>query len=127
MKGREIRRAPSADLLVCFPSRAHLTLMPKPICSPARPSETSKPRQNRHHHQQQRHHHSKKSSTRGVGIRASPLLWAKAKQMGSELIQISPVMMTKLMKSTRDIKKTMLASREEVTMRIQQPYFLNGS
>ncbi|PNT37067.1 hypothetical protein POPTR_005G166400v4 [Populus trichocarpa] len=85
MKGREIRRAPSADLLVCFPSRAHLTLMPKPICSPARPSETSKPRQNRHHHQQQRHHHLKKSSTRGVGIRASPLLWAKAKQMGSEV------------------------------------------
>ncbi|XP_058085736.1 uncharacterized protein LOC131233138 [Magnolia sinica] len=34
------------DLLVCFPSRAHLTLMPKPICSPSRPStEPSK----RHH------------------------------------------------------------------------------
>lgn len=25
-----------ADLLVCFPSRAHLALMPKPICSPSR-------------------------------------------------------------------------------------------
>ncbi|KAJ6398820.1 hypothetical protein OIU77_019565 [Salix suchowensis] len=85
MKGRQTKRAPSADLLVCFPSRAHLTLMPKPICSPARPSETSKPHQNRQHHQQQRQHHLKKSSTRGVGSRARPLLWAKPRQMGSEL------------------------------------------
>ncbi|KAG5222891.1 myotubularin-related protein [Salix suchowensis] len=72
MKGRQTKRAPSADLLVCFPSRAHLTLMPKPICSPARPSETSKPTRT-------------KSSTRGVGSRARPLLWAKPRQMGSEL------------------------------------------
>ncbi|CAK7347122.1 unnamed protein product [Dovyalis caffra] len=85
MKGRETKRAPSADLLVCFPSRAHLTLMPKPICSPARISEPSKPHQNRHLHQQQRRHHLKKSSTRGGGSRASPLFWTKTKQMGSEL------------------------------------------
>jgi len=85
MKGRESRRAPSADLLVCFPSRAHLTLMPKPICSPARPLEPSKPHQNRHHHRQQRPHHLKKSSPRGGGSRASPLLWTKTRQMDSEL------------------------------------------
>ncbi|KAJ4814031.1 nucleolar GTP-binding protein [Rhynchospora pubera] len=30
------------DLLVCFPSRAHLALMPKPICSPSRPAELPK-------------------------------------------------------------------------------------
>ncbi|PKU81155.1 uncharacterized protein LOC110112581 [Dendrobium catenatum] len=30
------------DLLVCFPSRAHLTLMPKPICSPSRPAHHTK-------------------------------------------------------------------------------------
>ncbi|KAJ6685546.1 hypothetical protein OIU79_015551 [Salix purpurea] len=85
MKGRETRRAPSADLLVCFPSRAHLTLMPKPLCSPARPSEPSKPHQNLHHHRQQRPHHLKKFSPRGGGSRASPLLWNKTKQMESEL------------------------------------------
>ncbi|XP_059461150.1 uncharacterized protein LOC132190242 [Corylus avellana] len=77
MKGREAKPAPSTDLLVCFPSRAHLTLMPKPICSPARPSEPNK----RHHH----HHHLKKPSSRGGGGQASPLLWAKTKPMGSDI------------------------------------------
>lgn len=77
MKGREGKAAPSADLLVCFPSRAHLTLMPRPICSPARHSEPSK----RHQHQ---HQHLKKSSTRNGG-QASPLLWAKTKPMGAEI------------------------------------------
>ncbi|KAK8580322.1 hypothetical protein V6N13_143435 [Hibiscus sabdariffa] len=79
MKGRETKGAPSADLLVCFPSRAHLTLMPpKHICSPARPSEPNK-----------RHHRLlKKSSTRnGAGGHASPLLWAKNKQMVSEITE----------------------------------------
>ena len=87
MKGREGKAAPSADLLVCFPSRAHLTLMPKPICSPARPSEPSK-RHQHHHHQHHHHHphHLKKSSTRNGGQgQASPLLWAKTKPMGSEI------------------------------------------
>ncbi|XP_021900823.1 uncharacterized protein LOC110816804 [Carica papaya] len=86
MKGREANRtAPSADLLVCFPSRAHLALMPKPICSPARPSE---PRKRHSHHPQRRHHHLKKLSTRTGGCgagQASPLLWAKNKQMSSEI------------------------------------------
>jgi hypothetical protein len=77
MKGREAKAAPSADLLVCFPSRAHLTLMPKPICSPARHSEPNK----RHHH----HHLMKKPSSRGGGGQASPLLWAKTKPMGSDI------------------------------------------
>ncbi|KAK7311616.1 hypothetical protein RJT34_09873 [Clitoria ternatea] len=81
MKGRDAKAqaAPSTDLLVCFPSRAHLTLMPKPICSPARPAEPNK----RHHNN---HHHRKKSFSRGGGGgHASPLLWAKPKSMGSEI------------------------------------------
>ncbi|KAL5559020.1 hypothetical protein UlMin_035231 [Ulmus minor] len=79
MKKREAKGAPSADLLVCFPSRAHLSLMPKPICSPARSSEPNK----RHHN----HHllHLRKSNTRN-GSHGSPLLWAKSKQMGSEMV-----------------------------------------
>lgn len=78
MKGtRRGKGPPSADLLVCFPSRAHLTLMPKPICSPARHSDSSK----RHHN-----HDLKKISTRigGVPAQSSPLLWAKSKN--SEII-----------------------------------------
>ncbi|VFQ94957.1 unnamed protein product [Cuscuta campestris] len=46
----------SKDLLVCLPSRSHLTLMPKgpkPICSPATLLQASK---RNHHH----HHHRKK-------------------------------------------------------------------
>ncbi|XP_010261270.1 PREDICTED: uncharacterized protein LOC104600126 [Nelumbo nucifera] len=78
MKGRENKTAPPADLLVCFPSRAHLTLMPKPICSPARPTESSK---RRHHH----HHHLTRSNRGG---QASPLLWAKNKQQaGTEIAE----------------------------------------
>ncbi|XP_057440197.1 uncharacterized protein LOC130732092 [Lotus japonicus] len=79
IRGREGKAAaPSTDLLVCFPARAHhLSLMPKPICSPARPSEPNK-----------RHHHRRKSSISrgggGGGAQASPLLWAKTKPMGSE-------------------------------------------
>lgn len=77
MKGREAKAGPSADLLVCFPSRAHLNLMPKPICSPGRASE-SKKRQRR----------LKKSSTRGgTAGQASPLLWAKPTSMGSEIAE----------------------------------------
>ncbi|KAE8727889.1 hypothetical protein F3Y22_tig00005246pilonHSYRG00005 [Hibiscus syriacus] len=84
MKGRETRGAPSADLLVCFPSRVQLTVMPpKHICSPARPSEP-----NKHHHH---YRLLKKSSTRkgggAGGGQASPLLWAKNKQMGSEITE----------------------------------------
>jgi hypothetical protein len=87
MKGRETKAAPSADLLVCFPSRAHLTLMPKPICSPARPSEPNKRHHNHNHH---RHNSLKKSSTRGGGGgggggQASPMLWSKTKPMDSEI------------------------------------------
>lgn len=87
MKGREAKGAPAADLLVCFPSRAHLSLMPKPICSPARSSEPNKRRHHHHHSHHHNHHlhHLKKSSTRGSTGQASPLLWAKTKPMGSEL------------------------------------------
>ncbi|OIT38167.1 PREDICTED: uncharacterized protein LOC109239784 [Nicotiana attenuata] len=64
MKGRKCKEVPSTDLLVCFPSRAHLTLMPSPAS---------------HHHQ----HHLKRCSTRGIGPaagQASPMLWAKSKR-----------------------------------------------
>ncbi|MCE3052431.1 hypothetical protein HAX54_052602 [Datura stramonium] len=59
MKGRKCKEAPSTDLLVCFPSRAHLTLMPSPAT---------------HHH-----HHLKRSNTRGIGPagQASPMLWKR--------------------------------------------------
>ncbi|KAJ9146420.1 hypothetical protein P3X46_028689 [Hevea brasiliensis] len=89
MKAREVNKgAPSADLLVCFPSRAHLALLPKPICSPARPAEPSKRHHNHRHNHQYHHHPLKKSSTRGGGGgQASPLLWAKNKQMGSEIAE----------------------------------------
>ncbi|CAL0319352.1 unnamed protein product [Lupinus luteus] len=79
IKGRETKAAPSTDLLVCFPSRAHLSLMPKPICSPARPSEPNK---------LGRHHRRKRSVSKGGGggQAASPILWAKStKSMGSEI------------------------------------------
>lgn len=44
MKGRERNKgAPPADLLVCFPTRSHLKLMPKPTtCSPSTPSQPTK-------------------------------------------------------------------------------------
>ncbi|KAF8411484.1 hypothetical protein HHK36_004036 [Tetracentron sinense] len=77
MKGREGKAAPPTDLLFCFPSRAHLNLLPKPICSPARPTEPSK----RHHH----HHHLTRSNNRSG--QASPVLWAKTKPMDSEIAE----------------------------------------
>ncbi|XP_039055565.1 uncharacterized protein LOC120198297 [Hibiscus syriacus] len=89
MKGRETKGVPSADLLVCLPSRARLTLMPKPICSPTRASES-----NKHHHNHQHYHRRllKKSSTiKGSGgcsgSRSSPLLWAKVKQIGPDITE----------------------------------------
>ncbi|XAR62170.1 hypothetical protein NMG60_11016822 [Bertholletia excelsa] len=78
MKGRESKGPPSADLLVCFPSRAHLTLMPKPLCSPARPPESAK-----RHHRPRHHHHLRNLSNRGG--QASPLLWAKPRAMGPDI------------------------------------------
>lgn len=74
---RKGKGPPSADLLVCFPSRAHLSLMPKPICSPVRPSDSIKRHQN---------HDLKKISTRigGGAAQSSPLLWSKSKN--SEII-----------------------------------------
>ncbi|KAL2242250.1 UNVERIFIED_CONTAM: hypothetical protein Sindi_0343000 [Sesamum indicum] len=91
MKGREGKGPPSADLLVCFPSRAHLSLMPKPICSPARPSEPST-RHHQHRQRQRQRHHMRKSSINrggggggGGGGHASPLLWAKSKNHNSDI------------------------------------------
>ncbi|OIV97896.1 hypothetical protein TanjilG_12653 [Lupinus angustifolius] len=81
IKGRETKAAPSTDLLVCFPSRAHLSLMPKPICSPARPSESKKLGHGRHH---------KRTFSKGGGSdqASSPLLWGKStKSMGSEIAE----------------------------------------
>ncbi|XP_023002876.1 uncharacterized protein LOC111496612 [Cucurbita maxima] len=56
--------APPSDLLVCFPARSPLTLLPKPICSPAKPASESHRR------------HQKKPTPVGAA-QASPLLWAK--------------------------------------------------
>jgi hypothetical protein len=48
MKGGRGSNSAATDLLVCFPSRAHLALMPpKAICSPSRPS-ASEPVKHRH-------------------------------------------------------------------------------
>ncbi|PKI73894.1 uncharacterized protein LOC116203798 [Punica granatum] len=78
MKGRETTKsAPSADLLLCFPSRANFTLRPKPICGPGMPLDTGNCRRS------EQRPHLKRSVTRGG--QASPLLWAKPKQMGSEI------------------------------------------
>lgn len=87
MKGKEtLKGAPSADLLVCFPSRAHLALMPKPICSPARPPlETNMSHRRRHGHHRCQGQQTKRPSTRPG--QASPLLWAKNKQMGPEMAE----------------------------------------
>ncbi|CAN6542723.1 unnamed protein product [Malus baccata var. baccata] len=85
MKRREAKGALSADLLVCFPSRTNLKLMPKPICSPAKPSEPNcrHPHHPHHHHQ---HQLVKKSSIGRSGLgHASPLMWAKTKSVGSEI------------------------------------------
>lgn len=89
MKGREGKGPPSTDLLVCFPSRAHLTLMPKPICSPARPPDPNKRQHHpaHHHHSNHNHHlHLKKSINRNkVAGHASPVLWAKTKAYSKEI------------------------------------------
>ncbi|KAJ4909123.1 hypothetical protein Rs2_03744 [Raphanus sativus] len=88
IKGRDGSRRSStssypADLLVCFPSRAHLALTPKTICSPARPSFST----NHHpHHRRQLSRLSSGGGGRGYG---SPALWAKqasGKRMSGEEI-----------------------------------------
>ncbi|XP_076909674.1 uncharacterized protein LOC143567030 [Bidens hawaiensis] len=64
MKRREVKKGPSStDLLVCFPTRSHLTMMPKMICSPSRLSSIT-------------------SHSRGGGDGG---LWSKRNPMGSEL------------------------------------------
>ncbi|KAI3686005.1 hypothetical protein L1987_79674 [Smallanthus sonchifolius] len=60
-------------LLVCFPTRSHLTMMPKMICSPSRLTSIT----NLNH----LHHHRGKSSGSGD----SGGLWSKKNPMGSEL------------------------------------------
>ncbi|KAL2893869.1 hypothetical protein RDABS01_009778 [Bienertia sinuspersici] len=82
IKARE-NKIQSTDLLVCFPSRAHLTLTPKPICSPSRPSEPNKrPNHNRH---------LKRINTRPSGGSSggpnSPLMWAKNNQIRQEVAE----------------------------------------
>lgn len=87
MKGREGKGPPPADLLVCFPTRrAHLSLMPKPICSPARPSDPAT-RHNHHRRHHSHHHNIIRNSTLVNKGHASPLLWAnnKTKSQNSDL------------------------------------------
>ncbi|KAL8130811.1 uncharacterized protein LOC141711484 [Apium graveolens] len=75
MKGRERNKgAPPADLLVCFPTRSHLKLMPKPTtCSPSRPSAPTK------RFLQYQHRHLKKSAAN------SSMLLLKNKHMESDM------------------------------------------
>ncbi|KAK1406757.1 hypothetical protein QVD17_38365 [Tagetes erecta] len=74
MKRREVKKGPSStDLLVCFPTRSHLTMMPKMICSPSRLSTITN-----HSHP---HHHRGKSGSGG----GDSGLWCKRNPMGSEL------------------------------------------
>ncbi|CAA7013350.1 unnamed protein product [Microthlaspi erraticum] len=88
IKGRDGNRGSSgysADLLVCFPSRAHLALTPKPICSPSRPSDASSINRRPHHRRQL----SRLSGGGGGGKGSSPVLWAKqasSKNMGGDEI-----------------------------------------
>uniref|UniRef100_A0A1J3IJ38 Uncharacterized protein n=1 Tax=Noccaea caerulescens TaxID=107243 RepID=A0A1J3IJ38_NOCCA len=88
IKGRDGNKGSSgysADLLVCFPSRAHLALTPKPICSPSRPSDSSINR--RPHHRRQLSRLSGGGGGGGKG--SSPVLWAKqasSKNMGGDEI-----------------------------------------
>nr|GEV48924.1 hypothetical protein [Tanacetum cinerariifolium] len=70
---REGKGPPSRDLLVCFPTRAHLTLMPKPASSPRRHLRN----------QQKQLRRSMRGSSMGGG-HASPHLWSGTKQMGSD-------------------------------------------
>lgn len=63
----------AADLLVCFPPRAHLTLMPKPICSPARGAID----------QSSRRHHPK-AANRG---QSSPLFRSKSRPPAAEIAE----------------------------------------
>ncbi|KAG9451564.1 hypothetical protein H6P81_011529 [Aristolochia fimbriata] len=68
--GRVVGGNAATDLLVCFPPRTHLSLMPKPICSPARPMEQAK-------------RHGSRSCNRG---QASPLFRVKPKPSGGSEI-----------------------------------------
>ncbi|XP_022941103.1 uncharacterized protein LOC111446501 isoform X1 [Cucurbita moschata] len=76
--GREAKGISSTDLLVCFPSRSRLALMPNPLCSPVRGSDSSKLRRSRRSY----HHRRRKSAE-------SPVVWAKAKTVGSEMSEPS--------------------------------------
>uniref|UniRef100_A0A7N0UMA7 Uncharacterized protein n=1 Tax=Kalanchoe fedtschenkoi TaxID=63787 RepID=A0A7N0UMA7_KALFE len=69
--------APPTDLLVCFPSRAHFTLMPRQICSPARLSD---PTIRRRHH----HHHLRRLPSTRLPQTSSPVSWAKSKTPSSD-------------------------------------------
>ncbi|KAL8243185.1 hypothetical protein R6Q59_009443 [Mikania micrantha] len=71
MKRTQVKKGPpSTDLLVCFPTRSHLTMMPKMICSPSRLSSMTN-----HNHS---HYYRGKSGGEGG-------LWLKKNPMGSEL------------------------------------------
>ncbi|WOK92163.1 hypothetical protein Cni_G00854 [Canna indica] len=73
MKGKVGRSGgASTDLLVCFPSRAHLTLMPKPLRSPSPAIDAGK----------------RGPPRPGIRVPASPLLFkTKAKSMSSEIAE----------------------------------------
>ncbi|KAG6434814.1 hypothetical protein SASPL_106457 [Salvia splendens] len=67
MRGREGKGPPSTDLLVCFPTRAHLSLMPKPVSSPARP-----------------HHRRRPSLLKSTTTNTTAARWARSKSNNNE-------------------------------------------
>lgn len=95
MRGRQLSKSSAAptDLLVCFPTRANLSLLPKPICSPARlplPEPNSHGRHSLPSALPPRRHVKKSGTTTRRG-QTSPVLWAKTtKQMGSGSVVSEP-------------------------------------
>ncbi|KAH0849629.1 hypothetical protein HID58_096231 [Brassica napus] len=57
-----------ADLLVCFPSRAHLALTPKSICSPSRPSISISTTNHHPHHRRQPSSNSPAAVEEDMGV-----------------------------------------------------------
>ncbi|KAK4792245.1 hypothetical protein SAY86_022680 [Trapa natans] len=75
MRGRQLKGKSSTDLLVCFPTRANLALLPKPICSPARLSLPEPNSGNSISNRSSRRMKKSPSAARR-GQNGGPVLWA---------------------------------------------------
>ncbi|KAL9234252.1 hypothetical protein vseg_009140 [Gypsophila vaccaria] len=84
IKGREqhskalvkLKPQPPSDLLVCFPTRAHLSLKPKPTYSPSRPNNN-----NNNHPLRRLSTRAAGSSTAGNGPDSPHVVWSKDNQI----------------------------------------------